>query len=292
MPEERASMIAAVAVREAVARLDRRTRWELVRRVPLTFATHHPQGLAFVGELTFLSSVEILESPSLLPDSNRRTPGRGRGHVFVLDKEGTLLRDIHIGEGDMYHPGGIGFDGSKIWVSVAEYRDRSTSLVLTIDPVSFDVAERFRVKDHIGWVVSDSANETVYGGSWGSRQFYAWSTEGRELDHWENPSSFIDYQDCQYAGSGQLLCSGITILPSPEGTEEYELGGIALVDLLGHRIVHEAPISLFSSAGHVVTRNPFALSMEPGGLLLHLAPDDGDETNGTELLTYRARLTE
>ena len=288
MAEDRASTSAAVALREAVARLDRRTRWELTGRVPLTFATHHPQGLVFVGEHIFLSSVEILENPSLPANSNRRTPGRGIGHVFVLDKDGSLLRDIRVGEGDMYHPGGIDFDGSKIWVSVAEYRDRSASLVLTIDPVSFDVAERFRVQDHIGWVVSDSANKRVYGGSWGSRQFYAWSTDGGELDHWENPSSFIDYQDCQYAGSGQLLCSGVALLPSPHNADKYELGGIALVDLLGHQIVHEAPIPKFSSAGHVVTRNPFALSMRPGGLLLHVAPDDGEDSNGTELLTYRA----
>jgi hypothetical protein len=290
MPEDTASTIAAVAIRQAVARLDRRTRWELVGLVPLTFATHHPQGLVFVGEHTFLSSVEILENPSLPANSNRRTPGRGIGHLFVLGKDGTLLRDLRLGEGDMYHPGGIDFDGSKIWVSVAEYRDRSASLILTIDPMSFDVTERFRVPDHVGWVVCDSAKKTVYGGSWGSQQFYAWSTNGDELDHWENPSSFIDYQDCQYAGSGLLLCSGIAILPSPENAANYELGGIALVDLLGHRTVHEAPISLFSSAGHVVTRNPFALSMGPGGLLLHVAPDDGDDSNGTELLTYRAKF--
>jgi hypothetical protein len=292
MPENTASTIAAVAVREAVARLDRRTRWELVGRLPLTFPTYHPQGLVFVGDHIFLSSVEILENPSLLADSNRRTPGRGIGHVFVLDKNGSLLRDIRLGEGDMYHPGGIDFDGSKIWVSVAEYRDQSASLVLTIDPESFDVTERFRVRDHIGWVVGDSATKTVYGGSWGSRQFYAWSTDGDELDHWENPSSFIDYQDCQYAGSGQLLCSGIAILPSPNSAKEYELGGIALVNLLEHRIVHEAPMQVFSSAGHVVTRNPFALSMGTEGLLLHVAPDDGDDSNPTELLTYRAKFAE
>ena len=275
-----------------VASLDRRTHWELVARVPLNFPTHHPQGLAFAGEYIFLSSVQVLEDPLPLPDPGRRSPGRGVGHIFVLDRHGKLVRDIVLGEKDMYHPGGIDFDGDKIWVSVAEYRDESNSIILTIDPVSFQVSERFRVPDHIGWVVSDLENGVVHGGSWGSRKFYTWSPEGRELDNWDNPSGFIDYQDCQYAGAGRVICSGISILPLPpgDGDGEYELGGLAIIDLLKHRIIHETPIQLFSTAGHVVTRNPFALTAAPGGLFLHVAPDDGSEVNGTELLTYKAAV--
>ncbi len=258
--------------------------------MPLTFPTYHPQGLAFAGEHTFLSSAQVLEDPLPMPDPVRRTPGRGVGHMFVVDSHGKLVRDIVLGEGDMYHPGGIDFDGGKIWVAVAEYRGDSNSMVLTIDPVTFEVSERFRVQDHIGWVVSDRENGVVHGGSWGSRHFYTWSAGGRELDRWENPSSFIDYQDSQYAGAGLVICSGISILPLPHGDGEYELGGVAVIDLLKHRIVHETPIQLFSTAGHVVTRNAFALTADPGGLFLHVAPDDGSEVNGTEVLTYKAAV--
>ncbi len=273
-----------------VAGVDRQTHWELVARVPLTFSTHHPQGLAFAGEHIFLSSVQVLAQPQFMLDPDRRTSGRGVGHIFVLDRHGKLVRDIILGEKDMYHPGGIDFDGDKIWVSVAEYRADSNSMVLTIDPVSLQVRERFRVPDHIGWVVSDLGSGVVHGGSWGSRQFYTWSTDGQELDHWDNPSGFIDYQDCQYAGAGQVICSGISILPLPDGDGGYELGGVAVIDLLKHRIIHETPIQLFSTAGHVVTRNPFALTAAPGGLFLHVAPDDGSEVNGTELLRYQAAV--
>jgi len=279
-----------LTILEAVNRLSHRTHWELVRSLPLRFPTYHPQGLAFVGEQTFLSSVQVLDDPRPIVDSRLRTPGRGVGHLFVLDSHGNLVRDIFLGEGDMYHPGGIDFDGEKIWVPLAEYRRDSNSMVLTIDPVTFEVNERFRVRDHIGWVVRDPGSGSVHGGTWGSREFYAWTADGVELDHWDNPSNFIDYQDCQFVGAGRALCSGIATLPLSKGGGEYELGGIAVVDLLKHQIVHETVIQLFSSAGHVVTRNPFAFTTDSGGMYLHVAPDNGTEGNGTEVLTYRATV--
>jgi hypothetical protein len=268
----------------AVRGLDRSMRWELVGRHPLAFPTHHPQGLAFVDGRTFVSSVEIIEQPRQAADPAQRTTGRGLGHMFVLE-EGRLIRDVKLGEGAIYHPGGIDFDGENVWVSVAEYRAKSRSVVVSIDPVSLDVRERFRVADHIGWVVRDPERDVVYGGSWGSRRFYTWTTDGRELDSWDSPSSFIDYQDCQYVAPGLLLCSGIAILSQPRAGR-YELGGIALVDILNRRIVHELPVPEFSKGGHVVTRNPFAVTMGEAGLQVHVAPDDGDDVGGTELLTY------
>ncbi|MDQ6752228.1 MAG: DUF6454 family protein [Actinomycetota bacterium] len=265
----------------------RSTPWRLVGRLPLDFPTFHPQGLAFAGGKTFLSSVEILELPEAVElGPGGRTPGRGVGHVFVMDPEGAVLHDLVIGEGDMYHPGGIDFDGTSVWVPVAEYRGKSSSIIQTIDPASLEVKERFRVQDHIGWLVSDPLRGVLYGGSWGSRDFYTWSPDGVELDRWQNPCGFIDYQDCQHAGDGVILCSGISALPQAGGDVEYELGGIALVDVRHHRILHETPVPLFSAAGHVVTRNPFAMSTADDGLVLWVAPDDGDEGGGTEILKY------
>ena len=283
-------MMTATTLLEAVAKEDRRTRWELVRRVPLAFPTHHPQGLAFAGDFIFLSSVQVLEAPRHVFDPLRSTPGRGIGHLFVADRSGKLIADIPLGEGDMYHPGGIDFDGSNIWVPLGEYRPAGNSMVLSVNPKSFEVSERFRIKDSIGWTISDSDSETIYGGNWGSRRFYAWGTEGEERQRWANPSSFIDYQDCQWVGDGRAICSGIAVLPQPSGNGEYELGGLAIVDFIDRRIVHETPIQLFSKVGHVVTRNPFALTCDLDGLFLHVAPDDGNEVGGTELLTFKAEV--
>lgn len=271
---------------DAISRLDRGSRFELIGEVRLDFPTHHPQGMAFAKGLTFLSSVEILEAPCPAADPALRTPGRGRGHVFVLDPDGALLRDISVGEDTRYHPGGIDYDGAHVWVSVAEYRAGSRSIVYTIDPDSFEVRERFRVDDHIGWILRDPTLDLVFGGSWGSRQLFTWDTEGRLVDQWENPGQFVDYQDAQLLGPGLLLCSGISLLPQANGGV-LELGGLALVEPLQQRIRRDVPISVFSSAGHVITRNPVTVTADESGLLIHAAPDDGDDDGGTRILSYR-----
>jgi hypothetical protein len=279
-------VVVAADLAAAVRDLGRSTRWELVERRPLSYPTHHPQGLAFVGDRTFVSSVEITEEPRRAENPADRSTGAGVGHLFVME-DGRLVHDLILGEGAVYHPGGIDFDGESVWVPVAEYRANSRSIVFSVDPVSLEIRERFRVDDHIGWVVRDPARDVVYGGTWGSRRFYTWSPDGRELDRWENPSSFVDYQDSQYVAPGLLLCSGIAVLRQP-AAGDFELGGIALVDILNRRIIHELPVPTFSDAGHVVTRNPFAMTVAAAALQLQVAPDDGDDVNGTELLTYVA----
>lgn len=271
---------------DAVFTLDRRSRFELIGEVRLGFPTHHPQGMVFAQGLTFLSSVEILDAPRPAADPALRTPGRGRGHIFVLDSQGALIRDVVLGEDTMYHPGGIDFDGEHVWVSVAEYRAGGRSIVYTIDPSSFEVRERFRVNDHIGWIVRDPGLNLVFGGSWGSRQLHTWDSEGRTVASWANPGHFIDYQDAQLLGPGLLLCTGISVLPQENGAA-FELGGLALVEPQRQRIVRDIPISIFSTAGHVLTRNPVTVTPAESGLHIHAAPDDGDDNGGTRILSYR-----
>ena len=89
-----------------------------------------------------------------------------------------------------------------------------------------------------------------------------------------------------------MLCGGVTNLPQTPtagGTAAtYELGGMALLDLGDRRILHEVPFQQWSTAGHVATRNPLKLTAHGSHLVLRVAPDNGDEGNGTELLTYEA----
>jgi Family of unknown function (DUF6454) len=216
----------------------------------------------------------ILDAPRSAADPALRSPGRGRGHVFVPDAKGGLIRDVVLGEDTMYHPGGIDFDGDHVWISVAEYRAGGRSIVYTIDPDSFEVRERFRVDDHIGWILRDPGLDLIFGGSWGSRHLHTGDTEARLVASWQNPGHFVDYQDAQLLGQGLLLCSGISVLPQPGGAA-FELGGLALVEPQRQRIVRDIPIHKFSAAGHVT------LGCQPGnryeGTVPGMHPDQPQE---------------
>lgn len=286
---------AASGLSANVAALTRDTKWELTGRLDLRFPTHHPQGMAIVGDRIFLSSVEIIEPTVKFPAPQGgydRTPGKGVGHLFVLDRQGALLHDIVLGEGDAYHPGGIDFDGTNVWVPVAEYRPNSSALVYKVDATTLAVTKEFEVRDHIGGLVMDRVTGHLAGVSWGSRRLYEWTAGGRQVEVRDNPGFFIDYQDCQYAETRQMVCGGVAGLPQTPaaGGGSYELGGLALIDLGTGQVAREVPFPQFSRAGHVTTRNPVELVPEGDRLTAWTAPDDGDEGAGTELLTYTATV--
>ena len=286
----------SVLVRDFTA-VTRDTVWLRTGTLRLNFPTYHTEGLAMAGGHIFLSAVQIIEPTQKYPapvDGYDRTPGKGIGHVFVLDQQGHLQRDITLGEGDMYHPGGLDTDGMSVWVPVAQYRPNSSAIIYRIDAQSLAVSELFRVQDHIGGIVYDQVSGHLVGNNWGSRRFYEWNTQGRSTDSWNNPTFFIDYQDCQYVPSRKMLCGGVANLPQTPtagGTGAvYELGGMGLIDLRTHDIVYEVPFQQWSTAGHVVTRNPLKLAAADNQLTLWAAPDNGEEGNGTEILTYQATV--
>jgi hypothetical protein len=292
----------AVAQDDALARdfatVDRDTKWTLSNKLRLRFPTYHTEGLAFAGERMFLSAVQIIEPTQKFPTPQGgydRTAGKGIGHLFVMDRQGNLQKDITLGEGDMYHPGGIDSDGKNIWVDVAQYRPNSSAIIYRVDATTLEVHKQFEVKDHIGGIVVDKTNGHLVGNNWGSRRFYEWTRDGKTVDIWDNPSHFIDYQDCQYVPDRKMICAGIASLPqTPTATgagAAYELGGIALVDLPKHTILHESPFQQWSSAGHVMTRNPLKMAADGNQITLWAAPDNGEEVNGTELFTYQATVT-
>jgi hypothetical protein len=298
-----ATLLTGVTVADAAGRDDgvarafeattRSTAWSQVARIPLHFPTYHPQGFALVGDLIFMSSVEVLEAPVRYPepvDGYDRTPGKGIGHLFVIDRQGNLKQDIRIGEGTAYHPGGIDYDGENVWVPAAEYRPNSRAIVYTVNPKNYQVTEQFRVRDHVGGVVRDRRTGFVHGVSWGSRTLYEWTSKGKQLAAEPNQSHLLDYQDCDYVNRSKQLCGGVTSLPTATGGT-YELGGLALLDLNDHnRILHEIPFPTFSPSGHTVTRNPVALELANNHLRLLTAPDDGDSPAGTQLLIYESPI--
>ena len=72
-----------------------------------------------------VSSVEVRVRTRRFPqlvDGYDRDVGEGVGHLFKVSLKGDLLTDLTLGEGAIYHPGGIDYDGRYIWVPVTEYR--------------------------------------------------------------------------------------------------------------------------------------------------------------------------
>jgi hypothetical protein len=219
-------------------------------------------------------------------DGLDRSPGKGVGHVLVLDRRGNLIRDVVLGEGDIYHPGGIDFDGRTVWVPVAEYRPGSRSIVYALDPASLVAREAFRVDDHIGGVVRDPRTGRVHGVSWGSRTEYTWTAQGRELDARANPSHLVDYQDCAYVAVGKQLCSGVTDLPGP-AAPPTSWAGLALKDLPGRPDPARGPLPVLLRRRALRPPQPGGAGDRPAPVLrLFAGPDDGEEVAGTELLVY------
>ena len=275
---------------ELVRGLTKSSEWTLVDEVEVGFTTHHPQGMVRIEDSLFVSSVEILEPTQKFEtprDGLDRTPGKGVGHLFKLDGEGRLIESVTLGEGDVYHPGGIDYDGEWLWVPVAEYRPDSASIIYRVDPKTLEAVEVLRFSDHIGGIVRDPETNTLHGVSWGSRRFYAWPLDD-DLQPVEpdvdpkkimaaNPSHYIDYQDCHHAGDGRMLCSGLNKYDVPE-VGQVALGGLELVDLKTGRPVHQVPVPLWVEPDLAMTNNPAFCEARAAGLRCHFMPEDDRST--------------
>jgi hypothetical protein len=264
-------------VNERVRTITRQSAWTEVARVAMTFPTFHPQGMVRIGDTLFVSSVEVKVPATRYAtpkDGYDRDTGEGVGHLFKIDLRpghaGTLIASATLGDGAIYHPGGIDFDGASLWVPVAEYRPDSRSLIYKVDPQTLKATLVLRVADHIGGLVRDTDAGALHGVSWGSRRFYRWAASGDgTIDAATasvrlNPSHYVDYQDCKYAGRGAMLCGGIG------GT----LGGLDLVDLGDGRPLHQVPVSLLTPGGLPMTRNPVWLEPAGDGLRAYFMPED------------------
>ncbi|RMC33681.1 DUF6454 family protein [Paracoccus alkanivorans] len=289
--------VAADELSDRVMSLTRGTEWQPVGATEVQFPTHHPQGMAIIGDHIFVSSVEIV-TPTEKYDTPRdgmdRSAGEGVGHLFKMDMEGNLVDSITLADGDIYHPGGMDFDGEHLWVPVAEYRPDSASIVYRVDPETMEAEEVFRYPDHIGGILRDPASNTLHAVSWGSRRFYGFTLdEAGEVTNADipredlmvpNPSHYVDYQDCQLAAPGQALCTGIAKYQA--NGMEFALGGAELIDLKDNRPIHQAPVPLWTEDGLVMTHNPVWMAPVDGGLRAWFMPEDDE----SRIFVYEARL--
>src|SRR3954454_20359683 len=289
----------------ACARLSRDTSWRLVRKVALKFNAYHPEGIVRLGDRYVLSAVQGIEPtqkyqpPGTIIDGTDRTPGKGIGHLLAFDALGNLLADRHVAEADstIYHPGGLDYDGRDLWLAVAEDRPNHPSIIYRVDPESLVPREVRRSPDHIGGIVHDTRRHRILGLNWGSRKAYEWRLTGHGAvvtATVTNPSYFVDYQDCKYLGRPRvfehpaMLCSGIATLHhvGPNGQPvNYDLGGVAEVDVTTMRPLDEVPFQEYTNQPQVATRNALDVRVVNGHLRLYLVADD----NQSNLLIYEAR---
>ena len=278
-------------VAERVMALTRDSSWKPVTSIAVEFPTHHPQGMVKIGDTFYVTSVEIKVPTTRFPkpvDGYDRDPGQGIGHLFKIDKTGKLLADLPLGEGTMYHPGGIDYDGTSIWVPVAEYRPGSRSIIYRVDPSRMQATEVFRFADHIGAIVHNTDDNTLHGVSWGSRRFYRWTLDKQgKVTNGDVPpeklgsmniSHYVDYQDCKYVAGRRMLCSGVTEVRQRPDATPFRLGGLDLVDLSGGRPLHQVPVLLWTAGGLDMTHNPVWLEPTATGLRGYFMPEDNTST--------------
>ena len=274
-------------VAQRVTTLTRTTTWTQVAAIPVGFRTFHPQGMVRIGENFFVSSVEIVRKPQRLPvpvDGHGYDTGAGIGHLFKIGADGRLLADLTLGEGSIYHPGGIDYDGTSIWVPVAEYRPDSRSIVYRISPETMTAEKMLEVGDHIGGLVHDRAGSALIGVSWGSRRFYRWplASDGTVAAGAPataaNPGNYIDYQDCHYLGERRMLCAGLAEYRMGPKGRVFSLGGLDLIDLTTQLPVWQVPVPLWARSGRPMTQNPFWMAATATGLRAWFMPDDDRST--------------
>ena len=264
--------------------LTRNTMWNLVTEIKVRFKTFHCQGMVRIGDDFWVSSVEVGTSDDGVLDRSK-----GKGHLFNISSAGNLLADIAIGEGAIYHPSGIDFDGSHIWIAAAEYRPDSQSIIYKFNPEQKTLQEIFRWEDHIGGVARDKETNTLHGISWGSRRFYKWALDEQGNVHTPlgtpagsamlNPSFYIDYQDNKSLGGREMLYTGLSVYRRPGG-QSMALGGLEIVDLEKGCAVHQVPVQLWSPAtGAVMTQNPSFFELMPDDRIrAYFMPDDNVST--------------
>jgi Family of unknown function (DUF6454) len=284
-----------------VQQVTRTTPWKLIRSVRLQAETWHPEGIVKLGKQWIVSSVQVTEPTVKYPngqiiDGTDRTPGAGFGHLMRFDARGRLQTDRVLNRPGAleYHPGGLDYDGAKLWLTLAQYRPNKSSTFFRIDPATLAAKPFLHARDHFGGEVHDTARDRLVTLNWGSRAGSSWSIPARPrlggftepLSVVRNPSHFIDYQDCKYLGRVPahrhplMLCGGITEYGP------FQLGGMALVDTKTLSPAWEVPITILSPGGRVLTRNPIDVDVVRGKLRLHLAPDD----DATTVFTYEAEL--
>ncbi|MFT3747858.1 MAG: DUF6454 family protein [Agriterribacter sp.] len=259
--------------------------WHLTDSIPLNFNTCHTQGLTKAGNYFYLTSVKVNRWPQKYAspkDGFDRDNGDGIGYLFKFNENGKLVDSIRLGKDAVYHPGGIDFDGKYIWAPVCEYRPFGKSMIYRVNPETMQATLITTIPDAIGAVAYNSDANELIGMNWGSRVFYKWKINNTRnktsaiLLHQKgdiNPHFYIDFQDCNYAGNGKMICAGLRSYKNAKG-ESIKLGGLELIDTQTYEAGLQLSLSEYTGKGVIVTNNPFYINITDGRLLCYFIPED------------------
>lgn len=214
--------------------------------------THHVQGLAATAKNYWITSVDRLAK---------------RGHVYRVDRaSGKVTTERELTLGTQYHPGGITLAADALWAPVAEYRPRSTSTILKLDPMSLATQASFTIDDHIGCLAVVDNGE-ILAANWDARTFHRLGTDGKKLGELANPRP-ARYQDLKTLG-GQIVASGTELVDGQQ---------IPVVDRLHPKtlalVSRWQPTGTLRTGGNNFCREGCAIY--DGQLLL--MPEDGPQT--------------
>ncbi|MGN6438738.1 MAG: DUF6454 family protein [Agriterribacter sp.] len=263
--------------------------WRLVDSIPLNFTTYHTQGLTKVGAFYFLSAVKVIRWPKKYPalqNGYDRDNGEGVGYLFKFSEAGKLIDSVRLGEGVIYHPGGIDFDENHIWVPVCEYRPFGKSIVYRVDPNTLKAELVARIPDAIGAVAYNRETNELVGMNWGSRKFYKWKithSNGATVANlrgekgYINPHFYVDFQDCNDAGAGKMICSGLRTYKNAKG-DVVRLGGLEMIDMNDFDAGLQLPVTEYTAKGVILTNNPFYVESVGEALQFYFVPEDDSST--------------
>lgn len=268
--------------------------WQLVDSIPLKFNTYHPQGMLKVDNEFYLSSVQVEQRPRYTRKGKEisvQDEGAGKGHLFHFDCKGNLLHDIEVGEGTLFHPGGIDFDGQYIWIPITKYYPYSRSLIVRMDVQTHEVVKVGYIDDSVGAIVYDSDDHTLTGANWNADEFLTWQlNEKLKIVHPElpaeqrrtpNAAKHLAIQDSKYLGNHLLIGFGL------KSTEKGSIGGFDLIDTRTLKQVHVADILQRTPKHRIpITSNPSTLEVTEDCLRMYFAPED----NRTTVYIYETRL--
>lgn len=293
------------AIIEQFTTLGRTTVWQSIKNITFEGDTGEPEGMVVISEERYITArgdwtVATKSYNGTIINGTDRTAGAGYAHLEIYDGQGKRLVDATLTEpGDIeYHIGGIEYDGTHIWATLAQYRPNTTATIVAVDPSTLDYTPLYHYADHLGGIVHDVQTHRLNTLNWGARNASIWQLTAsngainltgsaypnfsKPVSVVKNPTFFVDYQDCKFLGHSKhyafravMICSGVATI-----TTNVTVGGLALVDFDTMLPLYEVPIPMKSALGTPMTQNPFdvAWNADNETMRVYFLPDQHNST--------------